>query len=313
MGSSLRSRGGVFISYRREETAGQAGCLYEHLADRFGEDRVFKDTHSIAPGVDFANRIVEDLSVCNVLLALIGRDWSAITDSKGARRLDDPHDFVRVEIEIALKRDIPVIPVLVDGAALPQAGNLPPSLRPLTRRQARELSDTSFQSDVNNLIDDIDEIIERRKLSRLTAASIRAPAADVPALAEALRSWYENQGLEATMVPIPVGMMVQCRTRQTSRRTSGINALLTVILRSDGDNLLVDIGSAKWLGKANVAKAGVAGAGLAAASLVVAPLAVAAAGAAAVGVGARRWRQYRLSNQTVSFLRETAPTYVSGA
>ena len=108
MGSSLRSRGGVFISYRREETAGQAGCLYEHLADRFGEDRVFKDTHSIAPGVDFANRIVEDLSVCNVLLALIGRDWSAITDSKGARRLDDPHDFVRVEIEIALKRDIPV-------------------------------------------------------------------------------------------------------------------------------------------------------------------------------------------------------------
>jgi hypothetical protein len=311
--SSLRDRGGVFISYRREETAGQAGRLYKRLSDRFGEDRVFRDIDSIASGVDFTNRIIEDLSVCNVLLALVGRHWSVITDSKGTRRLDNPGDYVRVEIEIALQRDIPVIPVLVDGAALPQADDLPPSLRPLTRRQARKLSHTSFQSDVTRLISDVDKVMERRKPSRLTVTSIRAPAADVPALAEALRLWYENQGLEAIMVAIPTGVMVQCRTRQTSKRTSGMSALLTVILRSEGEDLLVDIGSAEWLGKANAAKATAAGGGLAAASLLILPIAPVAAGAAAVGIGARRWRQHRLSNQTISFLRETAPTHVRGA
>src|ERR1051326_8569899 len=111
----MSSRGGVFISYRREETAGQAGRLYDHLSDRYGEARVFMDVDSIAIGTDFTKAVIQAVSGCSILLALIGRHWSSITDTRGIRRLDYPHDFVRVEIETALQRDIRVVPVLVDG------------------------------------------------------------------------------------------------------------------------------------------------------------------------------------------------------
>jgi hypothetical protein len=159
MMSSLRGRGGIFISYRREETAGQAGRLYDHLSDHFGEDRVFMDIDSIAIGTDFTKAVIEAVSGCSILLALIGRHWSAITDTKGIRRIDYPHDFVRVEIESALQRDIRVVPVLIDGAALPQANDLPPSLRPLVRRQAVELSHTGFRSQVSRLVAAVDEVL----------------------------------------------------------------------------------------------------------------------------------------------------------
>lgn len=158
--SSLRSRGGIFISYRREETAANAGRLYDHLSDRFGEDRVFMDVDSIAIGVDFTRAVIEAVSGCSILIALMGRNWAVITDSKGKRRLDNPDDFVRVEIETALNRDIRVVPVLVDGAALPQAADLPPSLQPLTRRQALELSHTGFRSEVTRLVAAVNEVFE---------------------------------------------------------------------------------------------------------------------------------------------------------
>src|SRR5690242_646946 len=96
---SLQGRGGIFISYRREEAAAQAGRLYDRLSDRFGEDLVFMDVDSIAIGVDFTREIIKAVSGCDILLALIGREWSAITDSTGKRRIDDSDDFVRVEIE----------------------------------------------------------------------------------------------------------------------------------------------------------------------------------------------------------------------
>src|SRR5215472_13765092 len=114
--SSLRGSGGIFISYRREETAANAGRLYDRLSGRFGEDRVFMDVDSIAYGVDFTRAVVDAVSGCDVLLVLIGRDWLAITDGKGRRRLDNSDDWVRVEIETALQRDIRVVPMLVDGA-----------------------------------------------------------------------------------------------------------------------------------------------------------------------------------------------------
>ena len=157
---SLGGSGGIFISYRREETAAQAGRLYDHLSNHFGEDRVFMDIDSIAIGTDFAKAVIDAVSGCNILLALIGPRWSAITDSKGIRRVDYPQDFVRVEIETALQRDIRVVPVLIDGAVLPQAADLPPSLRPLIRRQALELSHTSFRSQVSHLIAAADDVFE---------------------------------------------------------------------------------------------------------------------------------------------------------
>ena len=152
-------RGGIFISYRREETAGQAGRLYDRLSDRFGTDRVFMDVDSIAFGIDFTQAVIEAVSGCDVLLALIGREWSAVADDRGRRRIDDPDDFVRVEIEAALQRDIRVVPVLVEGAVLPHADDLPPGLRPLVRRQALVLSHAGFGGEVSRLIAAIDQVL----------------------------------------------------------------------------------------------------------------------------------------------------------
>jgi hypothetical protein len=157
---SLGGSGGIFISYRREETAAQAGRLYDHLSNRFGEDRVFMDIDSIAIGSDFTKAVIDAVSGCNILLALIGPSWSAITDTKGIRRIDYPQDFVRVEIETALQRDIRIIPVLVDGAVLPQSADLPSSLRPLILRQALEISHTSFRSQMSRLIAAVDDVFE---------------------------------------------------------------------------------------------------------------------------------------------------------
>jgi hypothetical protein len=152
--------GGIFISYRREETAAQAGRLFDHLSSHFGEDRVFMDIDSIAIGADFAKAVIEAVSACNIVLALIGPHWSAITDTKGVKRIDYPQDWVRVEIETALQRDIRVVPVLVDGAVMPLATDLPPSLRPLIRHQALELSHTGFRSQVSRLIVAVDAVFE---------------------------------------------------------------------------------------------------------------------------------------------------------
>src|SRR5215472_2221996 len=103
--SGLRGHGGIFISYRREETAAQAGRLYDHLSGRFGKSRVFRDIYSIAVGADFEEAIKEALSKCDILLALIGPQWASLADSKGARRIKHPRDYVRIEIETALQRD----------------------------------------------------------------------------------------------------------------------------------------------------------------------------------------------------------------
>jgi hypothetical protein len=171
--SSQRGHGGIFISYRREETAAQAGRLYDRLVDRFGEGRVFMDVDSIAIGVDFTKAIRDAVSECDILLALIGQDWPVIVDSKGTRRLDNPDDFVRIEIETALQRDIRVVPVLVDGAALPQVADLPPSLRPLTRRQTLGLSHAGFRAEVARLVVAVDEVLEIK--SERTAEASKRP------------------------------------------------------------------------------------------------------------------------------------------
>jgi uncharacterized protein YecT (DUF1311 family) len=144
--------GGVFISYRREDSGGYAGRIYDRLAGVLGSDNVFFDVDSIAPGVDFVDTLSERVGRCDALIALIGRQWLTIADADKRRRLDDPSDFVRVEIEAALSRKIRVIPVLVDGATLPGSQDLPPSLHELPRRQGIEISLARFDSDVERLI-----------------------------------------------------------------------------------------------------------------------------------------------------------------
>lgn len=148
----------IFISYRREETAYPAGWLFDRLEARYGQEQIFKDVDSIAPGEDFVERITTAVASCDVLLALIGDEWLTVTD-EGGRRLDNPKDFVRVEIEAALARNVRVVPVLVDGAAMPEAEQLPPSLAPLSRRQALELSPQRFDFDTNRLLDALDKMV----------------------------------------------------------------------------------------------------------------------------------------------------------
>jgi TIR domain len=141
----------VFISYRRTDTAYPAGWLYESLAERFGDAQVFKDVDSIEPGDDFVAELTRAVSMCDVLLALIGTTWLS-TEIGGGRRIDQPDDFVRIEIETALRRNVRVIPVLVDGASMPTTDQVPSSLAASTRRQAVELSGNRFNADVAGLI-----------------------------------------------------------------------------------------------------------------------------------------------------------------
>jgi hypothetical protein len=151
--------GGIFISYRREETAYAAVALFNRLARKFGASRVFKDVDSIQLGDDFVERIDTAVGSCAVLLALIGDRWLTITDKAGRRRLDNPRDFVRLEIEAALKRNVRVIPILVEGVEMPSEDRLPDSLAGLVRRQALFLSANRFGSDTARLLRVLDKTL----------------------------------------------------------------------------------------------------------------------------------------------------------
>ena len=133
---------GTFISYRREDAAGYAGRLRESLERRLGAARVFRDVDTLRPGQDFVQAIESRLSDCAVMLAVIGREWTSARDLAGSRRLDDPYDFVRLEIGAALARPkVLVVPVLVEGATMPAPADLPENIRPLTRRHAVSVRD----------------------------------------------------------------------------------------------------------------------------------------------------------------------------
>lgn len=139
----------VFVSYRRADTQHVAGRFADKVDDRF---QVFMDIDAIPPGVDFTDYVRRAVGSCDVLLAFIGDRWVTTADESGRRRLDDPADWVAEEIRTALARNVRVIPVLVDGAALPDPELLPMSLRPLTTRQALPLRHSSFSADAARLI-----------------------------------------------------------------------------------------------------------------------------------------------------------------
>ena len=163
---NLAEGGGIFVSYRRQETSHLAGRLYDRLADRFGEGQVFIDVDAIEPGVDFAEEIFSAVAACRVLLAIIGPTWLAAVDDRGQRRLDDPDDIVRLEVEAALARGVRVIPILVEGAVMPARRDLPDSLAGLARRNALAIRHESFRYDAGRLV---------------TAPALRSPAAAVRA------------------------------------------------------------------------------------------------------------------------------------
>jgi hypothetical protein len=155
MVESSNRMGSIFLSYRREDAEGQAGRLYDDLVAVFGSDSVFMDVSAIQPGRDFRKAIDQSLSSCGVFLSLIGKSWVAAKDASAERRLDDPADFVRIETATALKRDIPVIPVLVQGASIPKPDQLPDDLKDLAYRNGVELTHARWDSDVQVLINSL--------------------------------------------------------------------------------------------------------------------------------------------------------------
>jgi hypothetical protein len=142
----------IFINYRRDDSIGTAGRLHDRLAQTFGQQNLFMDVDSIPAGIDFVADLNSQVAACRVFLAVIGPNWLDAMDETGARRLDNPDDFVTIEIAAALARDIRVIPVLVDNARMPKADKLPDSIKPLVRRNAVEVRNAQFGRDSETLV-----------------------------------------------------------------------------------------------------------------------------------------------------------------
>lgn len=150
--SGRRALRSIFINYRRNDSEGEAGRLFDELTLRFSENSVFMDVAAIEPGRDFRKAIDQSVASCSVLLAMIGQEWLTTKDASGRRRLEDAQDFVRLELASALGRDIPVVPVLVRGAKMPAAEQLPADLKELAYRNAVELTHARWKSDVQVLV-----------------------------------------------------------------------------------------------------------------------------------------------------------------
>lgn len=150
--------GGIFISYRRDDARHAAGRLADDLAEHFDPACIFRDIEGIDPGVDFVDALEQALGACAVMLVLIGHRWLDITDAAGRQRLQLADDWIRQEIASALARGIRVVPVLLEGARLPDAQQLPGDLRPLCRRQTAELSDTRWSGDLRRLVETLERV-----------------------------------------------------------------------------------------------------------------------------------------------------------
>jgi TIR domain len=142
----------VFISYRRDDSAGHAGRVHDRLAREFGNDLLFMDVDGIPLGVNYVEVLQEEVAKCSVLLAVIGHEWLNVRDEDGRRRLENPDDFVRVEIAAALQRDIPIIPIMLEGTKVPKANQLPKDLEGLALRNGLGVRHASFHTDIDILI-----------------------------------------------------------------------------------------------------------------------------------------------------------------
>ncbi|EAZ79573.1 toll/interleukin-1 receptor domain-containing protein [Algoriphagus machipongonensis] len=172
----------IFVSYRRQDASGEAGRLVDHLQEVFGDDTVFLDVETIEAGLDFVQAIDKALNSCKVLIALIGPHWLNIKDSEGNPRLFHEGDFIRLEISAALKRDIRVIPVLVNGAVMPKSEELPEELQALTRRHAHELSSSRWKYDCDQLIEVLSKIIKPLPKNK--------PFNPIPPIQKKEKSWF---------------------------------------------------------------------------------------------------------------------------
>jgi tetratricopeptide (TPR) repeat protein len=200
----------IFISYRRSDTPDVSGRIYDELARHFGADAVFKDVDDIPFGVNFSQYLNDTIQQSSVMLIVIGRNWLDVTDERGRRRLDQPEDFVRVEVKAALERGIPIVPLLVQGASMPQQGELPADLAPLSLYNGTQIRpDPDFHTDMGRLIRQLEPHVDLARAvpaesgatpqSARAATRERAPVgqADQSRLAalytDARSAYYTNQ------------------------------------------------------------------------------------------------------------------------
>ncbi len=218
-------RGSVFLSYRRGDTRHLAGRLYDRLAQRLGTKHVFMDVDSIGPGADFAAAIDTAVASCDVLLILIGANWLNAQDEHGERRLDDPDDFVVLEITAALRRNIHILPVLVDGASPPRRQDLPDALTPLAHRNAVRLNHETFRADVEALLDAVAELLGSARTARRRGDKPAAGRRVIGATAAVVVSLLASVGflvsggspaLKQVVVPDVVGQQQQAAHAQLS-------------------------------------------------------------------------------------------------
>lgn len=150
---------GIFISYRREDAEGYAGRLYDHLVKQFKPNQVFIDIDNIEPGEDFVEAIEQAVTSCKVLTAVIGKYWLTVKDTNDRLRLENPNDYVRLEITAGLNQKIRVIPTLVGGAIMPREDELPIEMAKLARLQAIEFRHKQFQKDIEQLVNTCKRIL----------------------------------------------------------------------------------------------------------------------------------------------------------
>jgi hypothetical protein len=187
--------GRIFISYRRDDAKAEARSIFQHLQPSFGRDGIFMDVDSIQKGLDFTKVLDDTLRQTSVMLVIIGRTWLHQQDELGRRRLDDLADYVRLEIATALKRDIPVIPVRVDGARMPAADELPEDLKALVRRQGTVITHENFDSDIHGLEEDLRRLVVPVKPATRLPVAIAAGLVVIAVAGGA--AWY----LRAPMPP----------------------------------------------------------------------------------------------------------------
>jgi hypothetical protein len=216
----------IFISYRREDTSGYAGRLYDQISSHFGQDHVFMDVADLEPGSDFVDTIEKKVSTCDALIALIGKNWLTIKDEQNQVRLRKPGDFVSVEIAAALKRSVEVIPVLVGGAKMPLQRELPESLQSLCRRQALELSDVHFTRDVGDLI----EALKRPAGTRVVRSpkwlkpTLAASISTVFALAAGIGIWtWQKSPHPREQAPVVAGTTQTAPPANSSKNADNAN------------------------------------------------------------------------------------------
>jgi hypothetical protein len=157
------SNGHIFISYRRDDSAGFTRAIYDQLAKRFTKERIFMDVDAIEPGLPFDEVINQAVGRCEILLAMIGKRWMEQQPGVGPR-INDEKDFVRLEVGAALARNVRVIPVLLDGAGMPTEESLPEPIRALARRNAIEISNSRFNSDVDRLVEAVAKVLGESKV-----------------------------------------------------------------------------------------------------------------------------------------------------